>query len=412
MKKLILTSLSSLALGILCQAQVNSNYEIAKWQGFKTAALSYTWDDLTSKQLSDALPIYDKYQFNMTFNVVINWSPNWASLNTAAKNGHEVASHTVSHGKLSTLSIADQETQLSSSQSTINSNITTVKCVTTAYPECVIGDKTTISKYYIAGRTCDGKINPASPSDFYTLGAYICGNTGINTAAGLNTIADNAVSAKGWGVYLFHGINNDGGYSPIEGSVLDAHLGNINTNNSKYWVGTFGDVARYIKERDAASLNETTVTADSLQIALTDNLDNTIFTTALSIRRAIPSGWAGAKVFLGNKLISSTISTINNIEYINFDVAPDKGNIYIVNAAPKTAIIIELVAGWNFIGCPLTGSTPVETALADIWDNVVSVKNQDAFYIKDASPSLNLLTSLDWSHGYMLNISQPCKKTW
>lgn len=404
---------------IMAQAQVNSNYTIARWQGFKTAAISYTWDDLTKKQLSDALPLYNKYGFKMTFNVVINWTSDWNALNTAANNGHEVACHTVTHVKLSTASVSTQDTELKNAQATINSNITSTKCVTVAYPECVIGDRTTISKYFIAGRTCDGLINNYSPSDFYKIGAYICGNTGVNTPSDLNKIANDAYSQGGWGVYLFHGINADGGYSPIESSVLDSHLSNMNTNKDKYWVGTFGEVAKYIKERNAASLTETTITADSLQTVIADNLDNTIYTAQLTVRRAMPTGWAGARVYLGKTLINSTTSVVNNVTYVTFNIAPDKGTIYIANTAPKvvpgpvvTATPIDLIAGWNMIGCPIKGSTSIATALSGIWANVDAVKNQDAFYLKTADPMFNQLKSVTWGQGYMIHVTKDCQLNW
>ncbi len=415
MRLKLFTSAALLLHGIVTLAQVNSNYSIARWQGFKTAALSYTWDDLTKKQLSDALPIYDKYGFKMTFNIVTGWGPDWNALSTAAKNGHEMACHTVNHVKLSTAAVSTQDSELKNAQATINSNITSAKCVTVAYPECTTGDITTISKYFIAGRTCNGNINSYSPSDFYNLGAYICGTTGVNSVSGLNTIANNAYSQGGWGVYLFHAINNDGGYSPVESSIVDAHLSQIKTDIAKYWVATFGDVARYIKERNAASLIETAITTDSLQAVLADNLDNTIYTAKLTVRRTMPAGWAGARVYLGNTLITSATSVVNNITYITFDVAPDKGNIYIANTAkivPVTADPIDLVAGWNMIGCPIKGSTPIATALAGIWTKVDAVKNQDAFYLKSADPMFNQLKTLTWGQGYMVHVTSNCQLSW
>lgn len=409
--------LSATVLFLTCaisQAQVNSNYTIARWQGFKTAALSYTWDDLTSKQLSDAVPIYNKYGFKMTFNVVTNWSVDWSSLKTLASNGHEIACHTESHTNLSKINAAQQDLEFKNSQAIINNNITGTKCVTIAYPECVMGDKATISKYFIAGRRCNTNINSYSPSDFYSLDAFTCGNQGTNTLSGLNSIATNAYNQGGWGVFLFHAINNDGGYSPVESTLLDSHLSYVSNNIGNYWVATFGEVVKYIKERNAASLTETVISADSLQAVVADNLDNTIYTAPLTVRRAMPAGWTGARVYLGNTLINSTTSVVNNITYVVFNVTPDKGTIYIANTAPKVVPTtpIELYTGWNLIGCPIKGNTAITTALASIWNNVDAVKNQEAFYIKSNDPSLNQLQSLTWGEGYLIHVTSNCTLNW
>jgi hypothetical protein len=317
------------------RAQIATNYEVGTWFQFKTAAVSYTFDDNTSNQLPVAMPLFNKFGFKMTFNTVINWAGSlWPQLLAASQNGHEIASHTVTHLDLSTASVANQDTELKNSQATINSNITNTKCVTTAYPNCNIGDRTTISKYYIAGRTCSGQIISNNPSDMYTLSSIICGASGsVKVSSDFNTQVQSALSSKGWCVFLIHGIDNDGGYSSLTSSELNTHLTYMNTNYANYWIGTFGNVVKYIQERKVAKLVETTLTSDSLQAVITDGLDNTIYDAALSFRRVIPTAWAGVKVYLGTTLLTSTKTTVNGVNYVNFDVAPDKGNVYIVNTA-------------------------------------------------------------------------------
>ena len=51
--------------------------------------------------------------------------------------GHEIASHTVSHTDLSTLSDEAQTNELKNSQISIKANVPGQKCLTLAYPNCV-----------------------------------------------------------------------------------------------------------------------------------------------------------------------------------------------------------------------------------------------------------------------------------
>jgi hypothetical protein len=320
------------------KAQVAVGYQVGTWYQFKTAAISYTLDDNCSNQIPVALPLFDQYNYKVTFNTVITWSPNWAGLLKASNNGHEIASHTMTHPtSLATLTLAQQDTELGQSQSTINTNIPNAKCVTVAYPNCNIGDLTTIKKYYIAGRICSGQIIPSSPSDFYNLSSIITGNTGsVQTAANLNSKVDAAKSSKGWCVFLTHGIDNDGGYSPTQSTEIKSHLTYVNTNNADFWVGTFGNVVKYIKERNASSLTETAITSDSLKLVIADNLDNTIYNVPISIRRTLPSGWQNPKIYMNGKVAAATVSVISGTSYIVFDAVPDQGNIYLVNTKTTT----------------------------------------------------------------------------
>lgn len=100
-------------------AQVAPDYQIGIWSQFKQAAVSYTFDDNTSKQLTAALPLFDQYCYEITL--------------------------------------------LKESQSAINANIPNAKCVTLANPSCVRGDLATIEKYYIAGRVWSNALEPGTP---------------------------------------------------------------------------------------------------------------------------------------------------------------------------------------------------------------------------------------------------------
>ena len=82
----------------------------------------------------------------------------------------------------------------------------------------------------------------------------------------------------------------------------------------------------------------------------------------------------------------------------------------VVSAAPVSSV--SLVAGWNYIGCPLTGGTPLASALASIWANVETIKNQDEFYAKANPTALNSLTQVKWGSGYLVKITNACVLDW
>jgi len=73
---------------------------------------------------------------------------------------------------------------------------------------------------------------------------------------------------------------------------------------------------------------------------------------------------------------------------------------------------IPLKKGWNLIGCPFPGNTSIESALASIWEELDTVKNNDSIYLKNGSPTLNSLTHLEWSKGYCIKVANDCTLTW
>ena len=318
-------------------AQVSPAYEVATWRGFKAAAVTYTLDDNTGSQLPVAIPLFDQYNFKTTLFTVTNWGPNWAGLRTASANGHEVTSHTVTHPSLGGLTVAQQLTELQQSQATIRANVPTARCETVAYPNCVTGDVPTIQNYYIAGRTCSGQLMPATPSDFYNLSAIITGNAGtVQTAANFNARVDAVRTARGWCVFLTHGINNDGGYSPTQSTELAAHLAYMNTNTADFWVGTFADVVKYIKERNAAVVTETTVSTTQFSMTLTDNLPDLVYNVPVTVRRQLPATWTGAAVMRGTTPVPSSLVTSAGVRYVVFEAVPDQGAVQVMNAAAVT----------------------------------------------------------------------------
>lgn len=318
--------------GINSAQTIDTLYEVGTWQGFRSGAVSFTFDDNTPNQISVVLPMFNQYGFKMTFYSVINWGPNWSALQAAALNGHEVGSHTLSHPDLSKLSNDQQITELKNSQDAINSHIQGQKCLTIAYPNCVVGNTSICKQYYVAGRICSGVIVPKNPYDFMNISSIVCDGTqgSIQRTSDFNNKADAAATSNGWVVFLIHAIDSESGYSPTSSTQLKGALDYLSQNNSKFWVSTFSNVARYIKGRNNVSVKQVSAKDSIITFTVTDTLDNSIYNHPVTIRRILPQGWSSAKIFQNGKTKSSQIINVNTKNYIMFDVVPDSGDIQLV----------------------------------------------------------------------------------
>jgi len=313
---------------------IDSLYAIGTWSGFRDAAISYTFDDGCPNQFSIAIPMFNEFDFDLTLFTVTGWSPNWNNLRDAAAQGHEVASHTVTHPYLNQLMLTEQQAELKNSQDAINAQVTGHKCITIAYPYCVHGNDSLCLEYYIAARACQGSIESNNPKSFLNISSIICGNEGsVKTGADFNSRANSAANSKGWCVYLIHGIDNESdGWSPTSSTELRASLEYLDANRDKFWVTTFVNVVRYTRERNAASVTELSTQDNSITVQVTDTLDNEIYDYPITVRRRLPEGWISATVTQDGELVSSAVVTIDAVKYVMFDAIPDSGDVVITKS--------------------------------------------------------------------------------
>ena len=309
---------------------IDSSYEVGTWPGFRHAAISYTFDDGCSNQFAIAIPMFNEFDFKLTLFIVTDWDPNWADLQKAASQGHEVASHTITHPYLNQIDIEQQKIELESSKEIINANIKNNQCLTLAYPYCRAGDESLCKKYYIAIRACQGFVEKSTPNDFLNISSIICGNLGaLKTTEDFSKKFEDTKKSNGWCVLLFHGIDDDGGYSPIPSKTLRESLEYLDARRDTFWVATFVNAVRYIKERDNVSIREISNQEGRITLQVTDSLDDTIYNYPLTLRRELPDGWESADASQDNKAIKTSTVEVDSKKYVMFDVVPDSGDIVI-----------------------------------------------------------------------------------
>ena len=62
------------AFGLFAATSVFAqDVEIGTWAGFRKGAVSFTFDDGPQSDVGVALPMFEKYGYKATFNIVTNW---------------------------------------------------------------------------------------------------------------------------------------------------------------------------------------------------------------------------------------------------------------------------------------------------------------------------------------------------
>lgn len=310
-------------------AQVEAPYEVGTWGNFCEAAISHTFDDGTANQFSIAMPLFDEKGYKMTFATVTSGEmfPGWDILNEAFANGHEIASHSVTH------SGTVNEDEMRRSQEAIKENVPGEMCISMIYPYGSVPNEADVLKYYIAGRVLSGGPEGPTPANFLRIASQVVGQGGAQTD--MDSYARSAVNKNGWAVYLHHGVDGDHSWAYTSSSSLRSHLDFLDANRDIYWEETFGNVVRYIKERNAADVRETSSDDNSFTVEVTDDLADSIFNYPLSIRRPLPEGWdeEDVSVTQNGSPIAHAVVTEGPDTFIMFQAVPDKGDVVISSGA-------------------------------------------------------------------------------
>ena len=317
--------------------------EIATWAGFRKGAVSFTFDDGAPSHVSDAAPLFDKYGYKGTFNLVVNWSPDWSGFGNMAKNGHEIASHSNSHGN----NMSGEE---ASSKKNIEGHIQQkYGIITVAYPNCNVPNESAVLQNYIVGRICNGSWQGGSddmgkdgPSNWAKVPAIMTGSQGTNDIQGP---LKSTVNKGGWVAFLTHGFsgknNGSATYSPTDLSTIEGALKYAKDNDKDVWVAPMGHVAMYIKERKASKIEpQDGGAAGTMSFKLSHSIADNIskYDYPLSIR--VKSDWSKVEVTQGDAKLESKVDG----GYIYFDAVPNEGTIVVKNAdaqAPESSSSAE-----------------------------------------------------------------------
>ena len=300
--------------------------EIATWSGFRKGAASFTFDDGAPSHVSDGGPLFDKYGYKGTFNVVVNWNPDWSGFGNMAKNGHEIASHSNTHGQ----NMSGEEA--SSKLSIANKIQQKYGIITVAYPNCNVPNKSAVQQNYVIGRICNGSwqsqpdmMGKDGPSDWTMASAIMTGSTGTNDFKGN---MQKAVQQGGWIAFLTHGFENKNNgsatYSPTPLSAIEDGLKWAQQNDKDIWVAPMGHVAMYIKERKAAKA-EASSSGSSITVKLTHNIKDNVSDYDYPLSLRVKYSGSTANVTQAGAKLESKIDG----GYVYFDAVPNAGDIVI-----------------------------------------------------------------------------------
>jgi peptidoglycan/xylan/chitin deacetylase (PgdA/CDA1 family) len=198
---------------------------------FNRALVSVEFDDGWYNAYVNGLPIVESLGLKTTANIITEtalWNPPPYMIAAILKNvesrGHDVASHSVTHADLSTLSASLANTELQGSQAYLQTLLGhPVRNFVAPYCRSNATVRQLAKLYYDSLRECDTTVgNIKAGFDPYVLRARIVDDT--TTAADIAGWVQAAQANKAWLILVYHEVSDSGPVSNASLTVTTANL--------------------------------------------------------------------------------------------------------------------------------------------------------------------------------------------
>lgn len=229
--------------------QTGLKAEICRYRGDRKAAVSLTFDDGVSDHYTMVAPHLDSLGLKGTFWIcperlydsrnVEKHHLTWDQARKMAASGHEISNHGWSHRNLKNISFEEAKEEVTKCDEAIRKEIGKAP-VTMCFPYNAYNDA--VLEFCSAGRVGCRLYQEAQGQKNHH-----------STPESLSSWLEKTIRDGSWGVTMTHGIHH--GYDQWDDeNVLWNFYRQLASRQDEVWVGTFAQVASYIKERDNCTL--------------------------------------------------------------------------------------------------------------------------------------------------------------
>jgi peptidoglycan/xylan/chitin deacetylase (PgdA/CDA1 family) len=256
----------SLVLACLLIAPFAFAEETFKWPKGKKAAVNLAYDDALNSQLDNAIPSLNKYGFKGSFYLQMNSEtiakrlPEWRA---AAKKGHELANHSLFHQcsktgpgrdwvlddhNLDTTTVGQMAEQVLLTNVMLHAiDGKTERTFTAPCIDSMAGGENYINSVkseFVAIKLSGGGVTEdMNTVDPYNVGVDFPANvTGKQLIARVKEAAEKGTMIN----FTFHGVGGD--HLSVTKEAHDELLQYLAKNKDIYWVDTFINIMKYVKE--------------------------------------------------------------------------------------------------------------------------------------------------------------------
>lgn len=263
----------------------------------------------------------------------------WDEIRAYAAQGHEFASHTVTHPYLCALDEVNIQYELEKSRDEIKNQLGPEFTFSAEIPYGTEHERAMeyahrvfpalrnrMPEHYLV------ELNRASakhPGDYNE--EYVQWQRGAVTRTSLpmmkswvdTTLAKDNI----WLVLVIHGVDGIG-WEALTSEVLDEYFLYLKSKEEDLWIATFGEVTKYMRSRMNATVHSATRDG-KISVTLSHTLDQSLYNVPLTLKTYVPASWKEVRVKQGK-------------EYRLIQRQNDSGGAYVLYQAYPNSEEIEL----------------------------------------------------------------------
>jgi peptidoglycan/xylan/chitin deacetylase (PgdA/CDA1 family) len=257
----------------------------------------------------------------------------WDDFRKDAAEGYEIASHSITHATMPGLDEANIRYELEKSKEDILKQMGPKYTFSCEVPYGYENDRVMqiAHKIYPAlrNRMPESWLKEIDRASKQTPGTtnkdYIQWQRGPLSKTPLSLMKSwvdtTATKNNTWLVLVFHGI--DGlGYEAINSTLLDEYFQYIKSKQDKLWVATFGDVTKYMREREVTKVSSIKKNG-RITVTIRNMLDNKMYDVPLTLKTYVPSGWKKLKAIQGKQVHQLLAKKDEKGSYVIYQAEPN-----------------------------------------------------------------------------------------
>ena len=263
----------------------------------------------------------------------------WDMVRTHAAEGHEFASHMLTHPYVAAFDDVNLKYELEKSRDEIlkqvgirhtlsaelpygTQNERAIKAALKVYP--VLRNR--IAEDYVLELYRPNRQSPINPNYEYVF--WERGIVTATTLAQMNEWVDiTAVHDNIWLVTVIHGIDGIG-WEPLTAQTVDNHFSYIKSKENELWVATFADAARYIKQRMNAKVNSSQK-GGKINVKVDHSLNKKLYDIPLTLKTYVNPEWKEVKIKQGGSVVTVNVQREGNAAFVIYQAMPGRKSVEI-----------------------------------------------------------------------------------
>lgn len=264
------------------------------------------------------------------FEVVFHNNPedttSWEQLKTYAAQGHEIASHTVTHPRLAVLDEVNLRYELEQSKADLlrflgpestfsaegpygTENERALSFAHQVYPSL----RNRMPEPWLEEINRGSKMNPAESQK-----EYVQWQRGPLSSVHLDEMkgwVDTSIKqANTWLVLVFHGIDNLG-WEPKTRLELKEYFEFLKKKEDQLWIATFRDVTKYLRQRKSAKI-QMEKKDGFIFVTISSTLDPALYNVPLTVKTYVPNHWNSVAIVKGKESELSKVERDENGSFV------------------------------------------------------------------------------------------------